>query len=80
MSRSGDGPAGEDNDERAASRGKKLEKEESEPVADPEAQAEQMLKESDKRTSEAMERDEDDDTIERRTSEEASGAGEIAEQ
>lgn len=80
MSRSGDDPARERSDERADSRAKKLEKEESEPVADPEAQAEQMLKESDARTSEAMDRDEEDDTIERRTSEEASGAGEIAEQ
>ena len=80
MSRSGDGQARDGGDERAESRAKKLEKEESEPIADPEAQAEQMLEESDARTSEAMDRDEDDDTIERRTSEEASGAGEIAEQ
>ena len=80
MSRSGDDPDREGSDERADSRAKKLEKEESDPVADPEAQAEQMLKESDARTSEAMDRDEDDDTIERRTSEEASGAGEIADQ
>jgi len=80
MSRSGDDPAREGSDERAHSRAKELEKEGSESVADPEAQADQMLKESDERTSEAMDRDEDDDTIERRTSEEASGAGEIPEQ
>ncbi len=80
MGRSGDDSTRSSEDERAASRAKELEKEESTPLDDPEAQAEQMLEESDERTSEAMDRDEKDDTIERRTSEEASGAGEIAEQ
>ena len=69
----------EQGDERSESRAKSLDTDQIEAVADPEAQAARMLEESDQRTEDASERDEDDDTIERRTSKEASGLGKGAE-
>ena len=72
-------PSEDQEDERTESRAKSLETDQTEAVADPEAQAARMLEESDQRTEEATERDEDDDTIERRTSKEASGLGKGAE-
>ena len=72
-------PREEKEDERTESRAKSLETDQLETVADPDAQAARMLEESDERTEEATERDEDDDSIERRTSKEASGLGKGAE-
>ena len=72
-------PPNKQEDERSESRAKSLETDQIETVADSGAQAARMLKESDERTDEATERDEDDDTIERRTSKEASGLGKGAE-
>jgi hypothetical protein len=72
-------PPEEKGDDRTESRAKSLETDQLEVVADPEAQAARMLEESDKRTEDATDRDEDDDTIERRTSKEASGLGKGAE-
>lgn len=68
-------PRKDSNDERTESRAKTLDSDQLDSVADPEAQAARMLEESDQRTDEASEREEDDDSIERRTSAEASGLG-----